>query len=184
MVATSFGAMGSAAENSVQLGEELHSSIVASIYFSASIGSGAALALIGPLPLMSGGQRIATGITAVALTGLEADLAIYAASVLLIVLAQQPGRFRDVLRSVPLVWLGRMSFSLYLIHAPIMVAWLCLTHAALPLWAIAASGGLIALALSPPFHRLVEQPSRDLARFAEKRLRRPADGEVKAYSGR
>ena len=171
---TALGVLGGANENAVHLGPQLHSTVVASFYFALGIGSGAALALAGPLPPLTAGQCRAAGLAAVALLGLEADLAAYLASVLLILLAQQPGRFRQFLRRGPLVWLGKVSFSLYLVHAPVMVAWLFLFYGRLPLWVILVSGLPVALLASAVMHRLVEAPSRDLARWLERRLaRRP-----------
>ncbi|WP_296313929.1 acyltransferase [Pseudomonas sp.] len=178
--ATGFGAMFSADENFVMLGAELHGSIVATVYFALSIASGAALALAGRLPALSREQRIAASIGVVMLAGMTADLAVYLASVLLIVLAQQPGRFQQMLRWRPLLWLGRVSFSLYLIHSLIMVAWLCLLYEMLPVWAIAVSGALLALLATPVFFRCIERPSRDLAKAVERRLVRTLPGKVAA----
>lgn len=177
-VATGFGAMFSAGENFVMLGPELHGSIVASAYFALSIASGAALALAGPVPTLSREQRIAASIGVIMLVGMTSDLAVYLASVLLIVLAQQPGRFQQILRWRPLLWLGQVSFSLYLIHALIMVAWLCLLYGMLPVWAIAVSGALLALLATSVFFRCVERPSRNLARLVERRLVRALPDKV------
>ena len=176
--ATGFGAMFSAGENFIMLGPELHGSIVATVYFSLSIASGAALALAGQVPVLSREQRIATGIGIVMLVGMTSDLAVYLASVLLIVLAQQPGRLQQVLRWRPLLWLGQVSFSLYLIHSLIMVAWMCLLYGRLPDWAIVVSGALLAVLATPLFFHCVERPSRDLARFVERRLVRALPGKV------
>lgn len=180
MVVTGFGAMFSAGENAVMLGPELHGSIVATGYFALSIASGAALALAGQVPVLSREQRVAACIGIIMLVGMTSDLAIYLASVLLIVLAQQPGRFQQVLRWNPLLWLGQVSFSLYLIHSLIMVAWLCLFYGMLPIWAIAVSSVLLALLATPVFFRFVERPSRDLARLVERRLVRALPGKITA----
>ena len=72
---------------------------------------------------------------------MASDLAIYAGAVLLIVLARQPGRFRAALRCGPLAWLGGISFSLYLVHVPVLVASVHLLHDAWPPAAIALVGG-------------------------------------------
>jgi peptidoglycan/LPS O-acetylase OafA/YrhL len=167
------GAMHSGAENRAQLGREFHHTVMVSVYFSLAIASGAALALIGPVPRLTGEQRAAGGLAAFALFGLASDVAVYISAVLLIVLAQQPGAFRNLLRRGPLVWLGRVSYSLYLVHAMILAACLLLLHDVLPLWACAAVGAVASLAAAEVFHRLVEAPSRDMARWAERRLRRP-----------
>ena len=68
------------------------------------------------------------------------------------------------LLSTPLAeWLGRVSFSLYLVHLPIVLAW---TRAPLPGWATAAAAVATSLLVAPLFYRLVEAPAQRLARRA------------------
>ena len=160
-------------ENRIQLGREFQHTVTASLYFGLAVASGAALAMWGPVPSLKRGQRIAGGIAAVALFGLASDIAVYAASVLLIVLAQQPGAFQAALRRAPLLWLGRVSYSLYLVHVPLLVASVVLLHGTVPLWACLLLGAAVSLPAAEAMHRLVEAPSRDLARWAERRLSRP-----------
>jgi len=170
------GAMGSGSENRVQLGPQFHSTVVSSLYFSLAIASGAALAMAGPPPALTRDQRLAGGIAVLALFGLASDIAVYLASVLLIVLAQQPTGLRSLLRRAPLVWLGHVSYSFYLVHVPVLAASMVLLHETLPLWACLAVGVVASLAAAEAMHRLAEVPARDLARWAERRLRasRPA----------
>ena len=170
-----FGAMHSGAENRVQLGPQFHHTTIVSIYFSLAIAAGAALALAGPLPSLTREQRLAGGVAAVALFGLSSDVAVYISAILMIVLAQQPGAFQDLLRRRPLVWLGHVSYSLYLVHALVMAAAVLLLHEVLPIWVSIAIGAVLTLPAAEIMHRLVEVPSRDLARWAERRLRRPGD---------
>ncbi len=167
------GAMHSGAENRMQLGPQFHHTVLVSVYFGLSIASGAALALAGPVPSLTRDQRFMGGVAAVALFGLASDVAVYVASVLLIVLAQQPGGFQRLLRRAPLIWLGQVSYSLYLVHAPVLVATMFALRGTLPLWASLTIGMVASLAAAEAFHRLVEAPTRDLARWAERRLRRP-----------
>ena len=169
------GAMGSGSEDRVQLGPHFHSTVVASLYFSLAIASGAALAMVGPLPVLTRSQRFAGGVAALALFGLSSDVAVYAASVLLIVVAQQPSGFQRLLRRAPLVWLGHVSYSLYLVHAPVLAASVILLHEEMPIWACIVVGLVAALVAAEAMRRLVEVPSRDLARWAERRLRRTRD---------
>lgn len=175
------GAMGSGSENRVMLGNQFHSTVVASVYFALSIASGAALALAGPPPALTRDQRLAAGVACVALFGLASDVATYLASVLLIVVAQQPGVFQRFLRTGPLVWLGHVSYSLYLVHVPVLVACVVALRGSLPLWASLVVGMAAALATAEAMRQLVEAPSRDLARWVERRLRhRPAPGRAAA----
>jgi peptidoglycan/LPS O-acetylase OafA/YrhL len=173
LLAMALGVLGGAAQDTVHLGPRLHSSIAATLYFAPGIAAGAALALLGPLPRLDRRQRLAAGLSALALSGLRSDLACYAASVLLIVLAVQPGGLREVLGMRPLVWLGRVSFSLYLVHVPLLAGLALLLHGLVPLGAAAALGVLASLPAAGLMHRWVERPSRDLAVRLEFRLRRP-----------
>ena len=169
-VGMALGVMGIGAENRVQFGPQFHSTVVSSLYFGLAIASGAALAMAGPPPALTRDQRLTGGIAVLALFGLASDVAVYLASVLLIVLAQQPTGFRSLLRRAPLVWLGHVSYSLYLVHVPVLVASMVLLHGTLPIWACLAVGIVASLPAAEAMHRLAEAPARDLARWAEWRL--------------
>jgi peptidoglycan/LPS O-acetylase OafA/YrhL len=168
------GIMGGATENRVLLGPQLHSTVAASFYFAGGIGTGAALALaLGQdVPRLSPQAMIAAGMATLALFSMSSDLPVYAASALLIVIARQPGWLRDALRSPVLVGLGAISFSLYLVHVPVLVATMHALHDEWPPEAMAAFATLLALAAALPMYRFVEVPSRRLARRVEKRLGR------------
>jgi peptidoglycan/LPS O-acetylase OafA/YrhL len=176
VAASWIGIMGGATENRVLLGPQLHSTVMASLYFSTGIGAGVALALwLGAgVPVLRRETRLAALIACVALFGMASDLPVYVASVLLIVLARQPWPLREWLRSRPMLTLGRISFSLYLVHVPVLVACLHQMHDRVPPLLIAAFGMVAALLAAFAFHPLVEEPARRLARRVERRLaRRP-----------
>lgn len=75
----------------------------------------------------------------------------------------------------PLVWLGRISYSIYLLHAPLLMVW---KKAAPAMGTAAASLGFLAvlLVLSQLTYMLIEVPARQGLRSAFSRLRpkRPA----------
>ncbi len=85
-----------------------------------------------------------------------------AAAVVLVALRWAPGA--AVLERPGVQWLGARSFSLYLVHEPVIVA----TALVLPLsWGpapVAAVGVTAAFAVTMAFYRLVEQPSIELSR--------------------
>lgn len=170
------GIMGGATENRVLLGPQLHSTFAASLYFTGGLGSGALLALAfgQDVPRLGPQAMLAAGMATIALFSMSSDLPVYAASALLIVMARQPGRLREVLRSPLLVGLGAISFSLYLVHVPVLVATMHALHDDWQPEAMAAFSTVLALSAALPMYRLVEVPSRRLARRAEKRLSRPA----------
>jgi peptidoglycan/LPS O-acetylase OafA/YrhL len=68
-------------------------------------------------------------------------------------------------------WLGKISFSLYLIHEPILVTLAYMAGPANRPWA-AAAGFAISLLAAPLFFRWVERPSHNLAKAASARSRR------------
>jgi peptidoglycan/LPS O-acetylase OafA/YrhL len=82
----------------------------------------------------------------------------------LICAAMVPGRFSEILESRPLQAVGRRSFSLYLVHEPLIVA----TAFALggrPSTVILAACALPPIALATVvFYRWIERPSHGLAR--------------------
>lgn len=173
--ATWLGIMGGATENGVLLGPQLHSTVAASLYFAAGVGAGVALALwLGTeVPVLRREARLAAAVACVALFAMRSDLAVYAGSALLIVLARQPGRFRAGLRHPVLAWLGAISFSLYLVHAPVLVAALHGLHDRWNPFAIAALGMAVSVYVAVLFFHLVEEPARRLARRVERRMAAP-----------
>ncbi len=79
-------------------------------------------------------------------------------------------RCAALLRRPAIQWLGRRSYSLYLVHEPIVVA-LAFALGGPSFWVLlplAAGASLLAAAL---FHRLVERPSQRLSRAAAARTR-------------
>jgi peptidoglycan/LPS O-acetylase OafA/YrhL len=156
-----------AEEDGAVLGRHLHSTAAATTYFLFAFAAGAALALKEPVAAPSGTVRWAAW-AAVAAAGVsDTDLAVVGASVLLILLARgETGAFVRLLRSPALQWLGKVSFSLYLVHVPVALA---LAHALdgdLPAPAIAALTVVLALPAAAVFYKAVERPSLLLSRRA------------------
>jgi peptidoglycan/LPS O-acetylase OafA/YrhL len=95
-----------------------------------------------------------------------------AAAVLIFALASDSGPVARGLRAWPLFWLGQVSFSLYMIHWPLMtrmaaLAWLW--SGGPPGVAVVAAWGTIVLAvglsISALTYRFIEQPGRRLIGF-------------------
>ena len=68
---------------------------------------------------------------------------------------------------LPLRWLGRVSFSLYLVHEPVLIASSYLFGHTL-LWVSIPSAILIALLLAEAFYRVVERPSHRLSQWTKR----------------
>lgn len=154
------------------LGSHLAGSVAATLYFAPAIGAGAAMALaLGPgVPKLARGTRRGLAVLVLVAFSTASDLAAYAGSALLILLARQEGGLRDVLHAPCLQWLGRRSFSLYLVHLPVLMAAIHLGWGVLTKAWIAAIGIVAALLATALFHHLVEAPTRRLARRAEAAL--------------
>jgi peptidoglycan/LPS O-acetylase OafA/YrhL len=100
------------------------------------------------------------------------DWFIAAGSVLLIVAALSPGGFAHTLRHSSTVWLGRISYSLYLYHAPVMLSLIYALHGVIrPVWAVLLAIP-VTLLVSAASYRWVELPAIRLAR-------RPAVGVLR-----
>lgn len=154
-----------ARDGQMGLGPDLSATFLATLYFLLPFALGAWLALRGAPPALGRGARTLAGAGVLVAMALSAsDLAAMAGSVLLLVLAQQPGAFRNALRRPVPLWLGRVSFSLYLIHLPICAALVHLLHRSAPLLAIMAPALPLSLAAAWALHRLAEAPAQKLAR--------------------
>jgi peptidoglycan/LPS O-acetylase OafA/YrhL len=87
---------------------------------------------------------------------------------LLLALASQ--RTGALLRSVPLQFLGRISYSLYLVHAIVVLALVHLLYGKLSLSLIIAGVWVLSLGLATLGERYVERPSMILGRRIAKRF--------------
>jgi len=86
-----------------------------------------------------------------------------AGAALLVILAVVWPRARRALDTRPMQWLGRVSFSLYLVHAPILAS-LCYLLGAEQWWLACLVGIPLSLAVAALFHALVERQAQELAR--------------------
>ena len=100
-----------------------------------------------------------------------------AAVAALVALAVRAGALRGVLRSRAVQYLGALSFSLYLVHEPVIVATRLLMASWSP-WLVAPMAVAVTAPLTWLFRRYVEAPSHRLSRRAgqwvSSRVRRTA----------
>jgi peptidoglycan/LPS O-acetylase OafA/YrhL len=151
-------------ENNIMLGPDLPTTIWATAYFSLPFATGSAMALGGwdrwrPAPKDRGIALVA----AFLLLCSDNDWASVAASSLLILAARREGAFQSFLRHPVLVWLGQISFSLYLIHLPILLALAHGLHPKLSPGSVACLAVAASLPAAWVMNRLVERPARMLA---------------------
>ncbi len=153
-----------ATPDATQLGPRLASTLVASTYLVLPFAAGAALALGGSHLVLRGAPRWAAWAGVATACALPWDLGYIAGSTALIVLARGPGRLTRVLLMPALLWVGRISFSLYLVHMPVLAAMVHATHGWLPSWIALVVGVPICLLVAAVFHAGVEAPSHRLSR--------------------
>jgi peptidoglycan/LPS O-acetylase OafA/YrhL len=153
------------APNVAQLGPRLASTLAATAYFALPFAAGAALQLTGGLPPLFGPLRQAAWIGVVTAAALPSDLAVIAGAVLLIALARPPSPTARWLRQSLPVGLGRISYSLYLVHMPVLAAAVHASREVLPHWVALLLAVPVVLLVAIGFHAAVEGPAHRLARW-------------------
>ncbi len=102
-----------------------------------------------------------------------------AAAVGILTLAMTSPAAQRALSRPPLHWLGRVSYSLYLVHVPVLLASVHLLYGRLPLPAILAVAVALSLLGAELMFRSIEQPSIRLGRrLAGGGARAAAPGDV------
>ena len=149
----------------ITLGYSAPETLLATAYFAPCFLIGAALSL-GALDRLPTGKEHRIPCLGGAMLLLCSDdlFAISVASVLLILVARLPGRLRGLLRSPPLVFLGRVSFSLYLVHVPLLVGLSHALHDVMPKSAITGLAVVLAIPAAWVLYLAAERPAQRLAR--------------------
>ncbi len=151
------------------VGDTAIGTVKATLYFSLPFVLGMALEIGGAARLPADRWMTVLGLAAVlGLCRNGSDYAIFTASAILIWLALQPGPLQRVLRHSVLRFLGTVSFSLYLVHVPILAALQHGLHGRLSPAAIWAIGVVASLLAAWMFYRTVERPAHRLARRMER----------------
>jgi peptidoglycan/LPS O-acetylase OafA/YrhL len=155
---------GGARQDLVLLGRHLGSTLAATLYFAAPFAAGAALALGGGGLRLEGEARAAAWVALLGCAWLHSDLGYVIGSLLLIVMARGDGGLaRSLARPAPR-FLGRVSYSLYLVHMPVLACAAHLGAGRVPPWAALGLGGLASFAVAALFHAAVEVPAQRLSR--------------------
>ncbi len=97
---------------------------------------------------------------------------VWTGAIAIVALISNPGPWEGILQHAGLRWLGKISYSLYLVHLAVLFGMLYTFHGRIPNPAIVFLSVLVSLLLAALFHRLVESPSLDLGRKLERRLTR------------
>jgi peptidoglycan/LPS O-acetylase OafA/YrhL len=96
---------------------------------------------------------------------------------IVIAAALSPGRIERFLMLPSLRWLGKISYSLYLVHVPVLLTVYYLARDRVPLPIIALAAVPLALLAAAAFHRLIEAPAMRLGHTLT-RAKFPRLGEV------
>jgi peptidoglycan/LPS O-acetylase OafA/YrhL len=91
----------------------------------------------------------------------HSDLAKGVAAITLIAFSHRIGR---ILSYAPLLWLGRVSYSLYIVHISVQLAVMHLLYLRVPIAVAAIAGVPASLCVAALFYRFVEWPSLVLSR--------------------
>jgi peptidoglycan/LPS O-acetylase OafA/YrhL len=89
-------------------------------------------------------------------------------AVTLLVMTVGSVRADRVFSASPLVWLGRVSYSLYLVHVPLLIVVVHLTYGRAPLWVAVAGVIPLSLVAAELMYRFIEKPSIGLGRRLSK----------------
>ncbi len=138
------------------------------LHFAALFVFGMALArhrkdAVRRIAALGAAPRLGLAAFAVALLLLPSDVIRGAASTLVIALVLAAGPGAVWLDGAVVRWLGRVSFSLYLVHQPVLAAFVYMNGGPLSIAQMLAAVGA-GLAAAELLFRLVEQPSMMLAR--------------------
>lgn len=151
------------------VGATVFATVKATLYFSLPFVLGTALELSGAARRPAGHWTTVLGLAAVlGLCRNGSDYAIFIGSALLIWLALQPGLLQRVLRHPALSFLGTISFSLYLVHVPLLAALQHGLRHRVPSEAICALGVSVSLPAAWLFYEAIERPAHRLARYVDR----------------
>lgn len=103
------------------------------------------------------------------------DFAWGVGAIMLLILATASTSAQRALTARAPVWLGRVSYSLYLIHVPLLIGAVHLTDGVLPLWVTMLLAVLASLVCAELMFRWIEVPSMRVGRTLAARLAKRAD---------
>lgn len=98
------------------------------------------------------------------ITQLTIDFAIAASVILLFILVLSSNRIQSMLNKKSLTFLGKISYSLYLIHSLVLLTMIHLLSPHLPLVLILILIPLVSLLIAIPYHYVIEKPSIKLGK--------------------
>ena len=97
------------------------------------------------------------------------ELLVSTGSAMIVVSVLAAGPIQRVLQCAPLLWLGRVSFSLYLVHVPLLFVAVILLHDYVPLAVILVGVAFASLVVAWLFNDLVAEPSARLGKSLTRR---------------
>ena len=155
----------------ITLGHTPETGLLSTAYFVAFFIAGYSVALANPCLPDSTAIKVLAWILVVIACAIGRDILVVAGSCALIVLStdRRSGISRFLRKPMPQM-LGRISYSLYITHLPVLMAVIALSSKWFSPWIIAIAGIATALPVSYIFFRLVEAPSHRLSKGISRRL--------------
>ncbi len=130
-------------------------------------------ALLGPRPAARALLWVvALGMLWLPYTAGYIEFAFATGAVLLLALCMSSPAVRTVLRQPALVWMGRRSYSLYLVHLLVLLGLMQLLYGRWPIYAILPLVVALSLILAEVTHRWVEVPANAIGKSLALRLAR------------
>ncbi|EST12766.1 acyltransferase family protein [Sporolactobacillus laevolacticus] len=106
------------------------------------------------------------------------DFSITVAVCTLIIFALNSKRLRAILKIKPLLFLGKISYSLYLIHPIVLLLFVHLLYGLIPLPLILISIPITAISIATIMHRLIEVPSIQLGKLLSRKKINSVGNEI------
>lgn len=98
------------------------------------------------------------------------ELMITLGSALLIILSLSSDTFSNILRKKPALFLGRISYSLYLYHTIVLFSIIYIFYEVIPLWLIWIISFILTLIVSHMSQKYIEAPANNFGKLIVKRL--------------
>ena len=93
------------------------------------------------------------------------DIAMGPGSALLLLLCLNSVSIERIMRTAPLQWLGTLSYSLYLLHIPVIAGCVYTLHDLMPMPAVMLCALTVTIVLADIFHRRVADPAAGLGKY-------------------
>ncbi|WP_282942335.1 acyltransferase [Paenibacillus sp. RC67] len=103
-------------------------------------------------------------------------------AVIIIVFAMYSATFTRILKNKGINFLGKISYSLYLVHLIVLFTCIHLLHSTLPIWIIYIICVIVTLVISSLMYFTIEKPSMNLGRFLTRSASKVEKGTITKHA--